>query len=32
MEWNVKPTAFNLVLLTFLVLIFVASRDNDADA
>ena len=31
-EWNAKPTAFNLTLLTFLVLIFVASRDNDADA
>ena len=31
-EWNAKPTAFNLALLTFLVLIFVASRDNDADA
>ena len=31
-EWNAKPTAFNLALLTFLVLIFVASRDGDTDA
>ena len=31
-EWNARPTAFNLALLTFLALVFVASRDNDADA
>ena len=31
-EWNAKPTAFNLALLTFLVLVFVALRDDDADA
>ena len=31
-EWNARPTAFNLALLTFLALVFVASRDNDAEA
>ncbi len=31
-DWNAKPTAFNLALLTFLVLVFVAPRDSDADA
>ena len=31
-QWNAKPTAFNLALLTFLVLVFVALRDDDADA
>ena len=30
-EWNAKSTAFNLALLTFLILVFVALRDDDAD-
>ena len=31
-EWNTKPTAFNLSLLTILILLLVASPDHDADA
>ena len=31
-EWNAKTTAFHLALLTFVILIFVALRDDDADA
>ena len=31
-EWNAKPTAFNLTLLTLLVLVFLASPDDRGDS